>query len=119
MGTRSTVPLGRVALQFARRTPRRTFLGRAVGGIFAVALSAVGGVAVGSGESFAHSPCIHPDIGHCHAGDCNGFACTGYCGYDYYWHPTSACWEDGGRICCDCYCVDPWTFISWQCGCNS
>jgi hypothetical protein len=104
---------------FARRTSRRTFLGKALGSIVALGLSVTAGLAVESGDSLAHSPCGHPDIGHCYAADCNGFACTGYCGYDYYYHETSACWMNGSTICCDCYCVDPWTFISWKCGCNS
>jgi hypothetical protein len=104
-----------VAEWIARRTSRRSILGKALSGVFAIGASALLGVTLSTTQSKASYPCDFP-WGNCAAQDCWGQYCTNHCSFSTSYHNPYACWWDSGVECCDCACGDQ-GFV-WACGCQ-
>ena len=97
----------------ARATPRRGFLGRASGGLFAFLAGAATGQLDNSAVAGANTVCVPPgpvcDCQYCRAG-----VCQKPCVINTTWY-ASGCWVTGSVTCCDCTCPQP----QGLCGCAS
>ncbi len=110
----------------ARRTPRRSFIGRTAGAAFGVLAAAAAGVmgkGAGDVEAVVRVSCFPPFSNTCRCEYCNGGACKKPCSYNTTWY-ASGCWvSTTGALCCDCTCPGPQTSNRKEgtgvCGCAS
>lgn len=104
-------PLRPVAETLARLTPRRRWLGRTAGTLFAVL---AGGAAGRIGQAGAQVTVCNPPGPVCDCQYCGVGVCQKPCVINVTWY-ASGCWVTAGVTCCDCTCPSP----QGLCGCAS